>query len=100
MINDDDDDDYYNDDDDVLGLEVERRRDRTLGLTLTLQPNTGELGRSSFPSAAHVHNLKVSCLCGANVSRNKVKMSYSCDILFFPGFDTLIMKQLKNYGCY
>ena len=42
------------------GLEVVRTRDRTVGLTLTLEPNTGEVGRSSFPSTQPVDCLKVN----------------------------------------
>ena len=41
------------------GLEVVRTRDRTVGLSLTLEPNTGEVGRSSFPSLPAQDSLKV-----------------------------------------
>ena len=41
------------------GLEVVRIRDRTVGLTLTLEPNTGELGRSSFPNTGSLDTIKV-----------------------------------------
>ena len=42
-----------------MGLEVVRSRDRTIGLTLTLEPNTGEVGRSSFPSTGSLESIKV-----------------------------------------
>ena len=44
----------------MMIMQVVRTSDRTVGLTLTLEPNTGEVGRSSFPSAQPVDSLKVN----------------------------------------
>lgn len=49
------------------GLEVVRTRDRTVGLTLTLEPNTGEVGRSSFPSTQPADCLKKTIKFGDGV---------------------------------
>ena len=77
-MSDDDDSDNYNDNDSdiiiimimiviiimimimIMMMKVVRTSDRTVGLTLTLEPNTGEVGRSSFPSAQPVDSLKVN----------------------------------------
>jgi len=49
------------------GLEVVRSRDRTIGLTLTLEPNTGEVGRSSFPSTSSLESIKKTIKFGDGV---------------------------------